>query len=515
MPAVHFCVLTAALSFLGALHLPGVSPAQPNIVLFVIDDLGWNDTGYHGAEYSTPTIDKLASEGIRLKQYYVQPVCSPSRSALMAGRYSYNLGLAAGVITNGHPYGLGLSEVTIVQHLKDGGYATHAIGKWDLGMHKWEYTPTYRGFDSFYGYYNAAEDYNTHMCGARYRDPQHPARFIRANGVDFRKNKDPVTNQNGSYSTLLFTNEIQSIISSHDVESGPLFIYAAYQSVHSPLEVPDQYLDKCSSISEPNRKIFCGMMQALDEGVGSIIASLESKGVLENTIIIFTTDNGGQTAEGSSNWPLRGNKATVFEGGIRGFAFVWGKNLPHLNYDNGHLMHITDWYLTILEGIAGLKLSGNVTDLDGFNMWDTITQDKPSPRNEILLQLNPPNYDRPVQKFIGQAAIRVGEWKLIIGQPNCSMVAIDLVEDMCPSGWVYKNGTIEEPPVTPSLTWLFNMTEDPFERNNLADSNPDVVSQLKKRIEFYNATHVEQLGPPFDPAADPKNFGGIWTPWMD
>lgn len=104
------------------------STNQPNIILFVIDDLGWNDTSYQGSDYSTPTIDKLAQEGVRLKQYYVQPLCSPSRSALLAGRYPYNLGLAHGVITNGHPYGLGLNETTIAQHLKKGGYSTHAIG---------------------------------------------------------------------------------------------------------------------------------------------------------------------------------------------------------------------------------------------------------------------------------------------------------------------------------------------------------------------------------------------------
>ena len=109
--------------------ISATSARQPNILFYVIDDLGWNDTSYNGAEYSTPSIDKLASEGVRLKQYYVQPVCSPSRSALMAGRYSYNLGLAHGVITNGHPYGLGLDEVTLVQQLKNGGYSTHAIGE--------------------------------------------------------------------------------------------------------------------------------------------------------------------------------------------------------------------------------------------------------------------------------------------------------------------------------------------------------------------------------------------------
>lgn len=122
------CLVVAAAAPLWA---ASCSEEKPNVILFVIDDLGWNDTGYQGADYSTPTIDRLAREGIRLNQYYVQPLCSPSRSALLAGKYAYSLGLAAGVITNGHPYGLGLQETTFVQRLKDGGYATHAVGKCD------------------------------------------------------------------------------------------------------------------------------------------------------------------------------------------------------------------------------------------------------------------------------------------------------------------------------------------------------------------------------------------------
>ena len=125
--------------------------------MFVIDDLGWNDTSYRGSDIPTPTIDKFAKEGIRLQQYYVQRVCSPTRSAIMAGRYPYHMGLARAVISDGHPFGMPLNQTTIANELKRGGYATHCVGKWDLGMHKWEYTPTYRGFDSFYGYYEAAE----------------------------------------------------------------------------------------------------------------------------------------------------------------------------------------------------------------------------------------------------------------------------------------------------------------------------------------------------------------------
>jgi len=150
------------------------------------------------------------------------------------------------------------------------------------------------------------------------------------------------------------------------------------------------------------------------------------------------------------------------------------------------MMHISDWYPTIVQGIAGLKLSLNVTEqhLDGFNVWDSITQSKPSPREEILLQLDPPNYSNPKNPFMGQAAIRVGGWKLIKGRPNCSQAAgPEEIGDPCPSGWVHHNGTIEEPPDNPSFVWLFNLAEDPTERSNLADSHPDIVKELMDKID--------------------------------
>lgn len=369
----------------------------------------------------------------------------------------------------------------------------------------------YRGFDTFYGYYNADEDYFTHTAGGVYRNPQNPKQIIHCSGVDFRSNKDPLTDKNGSYSTNLFTGAIQEAIINHDAEKGPFFVYGAFQSVHGPLEVPDNYLEKCRSIPYSNRKIFCGMMQALDEGISNITMTLDSKGYLNNTVIILTTDNGGQTAKGSSNWPLRGNKATVFEGGVRGVSFVWGKMLPKTNYDHSGLMHITDWYRTIVEGIAGLKLSDNETkDLDGHDMWQTIVQNTPSSRSEILLQLDPPSYSNPRQPFVGQAALRSGDWKLILGQPGCkSALGVN-----CPTGWVHLNGSIDPPPDNPSQIWLFNVTEDPYEKNNMAGTFQDIVALMKERIEAFNSSHVVQMDPPFDPNADPKNFGGVWTPWM-
>ena len=488
--------------------------ARPNILIFVIDDLGWNDAGYQGSDISTPNIDKLAGEGIRLQQYYVNRLCSPTRSEILAGRYAYHMGLAHTVITNGRAFALPLNQTTIANELKKGGYATHCVGKWDLGMHKWEYTPTYRGFDSFYGYYDAEEDYFTHSVGllptfgsSNNGSVGVPAPF---KGLDFRNNTKPVFDKKGIYSTNIFTEVIEDIITQHNSDDGPFFIYAAYQSVHAPLEAPQSYIDECQAIPYERRKKFCGMLRAADEGIGNITRHLQERNLLDNTIIIFTTDNGGQTKQGGNNLPLRGNKATVFEGGVRGTGFVWGSKLPKLNYDNHQLIHSTDWLPTIVEGIAGLEVDKEKWKLDGYNVWSTITANDESPRTEILINLDPPVFKRA---YIGQAAIRIGDWKLITGQPNCSM-APEYQGDGCPDGWIHLNGSIELPPYTPSLTWLFNITADPSERNNVAEKYPEIVKQLKERIEYYNSTHIEQLAPFIDLRSDPALHGHVWTPWL-
>ena len=382
-------------------------------------------------------------------------------------------------------------------------------------MCKWEYTPTYRGFDTFYGYYNAAEDYFAHTCNGTYRGVNVHPELVTA--VDMHNDKKPVLDQNNTYSTHLFTKKIQEVIISHDSNIGPFFIYAAYQAVHEPLQVPDEYMEKCSHIPYKayNRPIFCAMMQALDEGIGNVTKTLDASGYLDNTIIILTTDNGGQTARGSSNLPLRGNKVTVFEGGVRGVSFVWGKVLQKTNYDYVGLIHITDWYRTIAEGIAGVKLGNEVAKLDGFNMWSAITQNFHSPRNEILLQLDPPSDAYSSRFFIGQAAIRVGDWKLITGQPNCSLLGGKSFPDGCPSGWVYLNATMDLPPSNPSLVWLFNITKDPTEHNNVAEDHPDIVAELKAKIEVYNSSHIVQMHHTIDQESNPNLFGGVWTPWLD
>lgn len=382
-------------------------------------------------------------------------------------------------------------------------------------MCKWEYTPTYRGFDTFYGYYNAMEDYFNHTCNGTYPGtPGHPTHIT---AIDLHDNKEPVTDEAGSYSTNIFTKKIQEAIVSHKSSSEPFFIYAAYQSVHEPLQAPEVYMKgECSSIPYVvyNRPIFCGMMKALDEGIGNITSTLEENGFLDDTIIILTTDNGGQTARGSSNLPLRGNKLTLFEGGVRGLSFVWSKRLMKKGYKNSGLMHITDWYRTLAEGIAGLTLDKDEVDhLDGFNMWDTINTGSPSPRKEILIQLDPPSDKYPKGYYIGQAAIRVGAWKLITGQPNCSLLGGKGFPDGCASGWVYLNGTMDLPPLTPSLTWLFNVISDPTEHHNVANDHPDIVAELKSKIDGYNRNPLVMKYYLTDPASNPLKYNDVWTPW--
>nr|KAG5699422.1 hypothetical protein BaRGS_016268 [Batillaria attramentaria] len=207
----------------------------------------------------TPNLDKYAAQGVILNSSYVQPVCTP----------------------------------------------------WHLGFCNWKYTPMFRGFDTFFGYYNGAEDYYTH---------------IRDNGFDFRFNDTVYHGGDNVYSAELLAVRAEQIIRTHD-KSSPLFLYLPFQSVHAPLEVPKRFEDLYSHIQTKDRRIYCGMVSALDEAFGNVTQALEDSGIADNMLLIFTTDNGGPTYSGANNLPLRGAKTTTWEGGTKGAAFVYSKNL--------------------------------------------------------------------------------------------------------------------------------------------------------------------------------------------
>ncbi|XP_046544579.1 arylsulfatase J-like, partial [Haliotis rubra] len=223
--------------------------AKPNIIFIFADDYGYHDVGYHNSDIKTPVLDQLAAAGVKLENYYVQPICTPSRAQFMSGRYQIHTGLQHGIIWETQPNALPLGSATIADKIKHAGYSTYAVGKWHLGFYKNAYIPNNRGFDSFYGYLSGSENYYTHNhCD------NHVANTSYC-GHDLRDNTKPVFTENGHYSTHLFTEKAIDIINKHD-KSKPFFLYLAYQSTHSPLQVPSQYMNQYSHIKDISRRTF-------------------------------------------------------------------------------------------------------------------------------------------------------------------------------------------------------------------------------------------------------------------
>lgn len=475
---------------------------QPHIVFILADDYGFNDVGYHNPRIKTPNLDNLAASGVRLENYYVQPICTPTRSQLFSGRYQIHTGLQHGIIWPSQANALPKNDTTIASKLKESGYSTHMVGKWHIGFYKREFIPTQRGFDSFFGYLTGGEDYYSHRNRLGYPSKK----FADFTGYDLRRNEDVAINASGKYSTFLFTDEAVKIISSHE-EDKPLFLFVAYQAVHSPLEVPEQYMEQYKDISNHARRMYAGMVTCMDEGIGNITKALQDHGLWDDTVLFFSTDNGGQIYAGGNNWPLRGWKGSMWEGGMRGVGLVYSKLLTKPGQINTEMIHVTDWYPTIVH-LSGGSVEG--MPLDGYNVWETLSTGQPSPRNEILHNIDPIDayWDSHFEPYhhCRQAAIRVGDWKLLKGCPgNGSWIPPP------ESSYSYTQGTNYFDNI--NSTFLFNIREDPEERNELSEVFPDMVSFLMKKLREYNATAVPVRYPDPDPASNPELYGNVWTPW--
>ncbi|XP_064643223.1 arylsulfatase B-like isoform X1 [Lineus longissimus] len=484
----------------------------PNILFFAADDVGWNDIGWNNPDIKTPNLDHYAKNGIILNQSYVQPLCSPSRSAWLSGRFPYHTGMQHLVILPAQPYGLPLNLTTLPNLMKDAGYATHMVGKWHQGFCNWDYTPTHRGFDSFFGYYNAQIDYYSHKVDIP----------LFGNGIDFRDNEKAVTNQNGTYSTGLYTKRAQQIITEHN-KTKPLFLYFASQNVHMPLEVPQSYIDMYSNIKNKNRRLTSAMVTAMDDSFGAVVNTLEEQGMMDNTLIVFTSDNGGPVYAGGNNWPLRGSKATMWEGGTRAAAYVYGSMLKKAQFSYHGMMHAVDWFPTMAE-IAGAKLP--IYELDGMSMWNAIRNNATSPRTEFVYNMNVKGHRR------GRAAIRVNDWKLVVGPdglfsgwypvPTSSShnpTDFDLYHAMMASEEDEELGTNEidsvftmEQDARATKYQLFNVIDDPTEHHDLSKEQPDVLKMMIGRYSELAKTEVKAMNPNNDPKANPKYYNGVWTP---
>jgi arylsulfatase A-like enzyme len=426
---------------------------RPNIVILLADDLGSQDVGWRGSEIRTPNLDALAKDGARLEQFYVQPLCSPSRAALLTGRYPFRYGLQVGVIRIFSQYGLPLTERTLPQALKEAGYETAIDGKWHLGSFDPAYLPTRRGFDHQYGLYQGDIDYFTHL---------------RNGALDWHR--DDHESHDTGYTTHLIAKEAIQRIEQRD-KSKPLFLYVAFNSVHAPYEVPQKYAAPYTQF-DGKRKIYAGMTTFLDEAVGQIMDELRQQDMLKNTIIFFASDNGGP-APGriTSNAPFRAGKGSVYEGGVRSPGVVyWEGHIKPGTVVNAPL-HIVDWYPTMLT-LAGANLQQELP-LDGRDAWDAITGGASSPHSEIVLNSAPHS-----------GAIRVGDWKLVYN-PQRSGDFEDRDETQPVTG--------DEAPASAERIELYNLADDPGEQHNLAAEKPDILRELRERYDIIARTATPPL----------------------
>lgn len=450
---------------------------RPNIVFFLIDDLGYTDVSYHGGEIKTPNIDRLAAAGAKLEAFYVQPVCSPTRAALMTGRYPMRHGLQVGVVRPWANYGLPLDERTLAQGLQSAGYVTAICGKWHLGHFAPEYLPTRRGFTHQYGHYNGALDYFTHE---------------RDGGFDWHR--DDKVNRDEGYSTVLLGNESVRLITQHDTAK-PLFLYVPFNAPHTPLQALPEHLKLYEHIESKQRRTYCAMVHAVDEQIGRVAAAIEQRGLTGNTLFIFSSDNGGPLAQGATNGKLRAAKGTLYEGGVRVSAFAtWaGKIKPGTVIHEP--LHMVDWYPTLLK-LAGASTEQKLKP-DGLDLWPVLTAGAKSPHDAILLNTTPRN-----------GAIRMGDWKLVIGgnlsDADQNSEAETPKADAAKKGKKGKQAAAGDAP----RIELFNLAQDISEKINLAEQQPDKVKELRTRLEaFAKQAVVPKSAPKAADFKTPKVWG--------
>lgn len=556
--------LLCAVAVLAATAQSG-SP-RPHIVFILADDLGWDDISLHGSQQIlTPNLDALAADGILLNNYYVQPICTPSRAALLTGKHPIHLGLQHNTIPPPSPYGLGLREKILPQYLNTLGYESHMVGKWHLGFFAKEYTPMYRGFKSHFGYYNGCEDYLDHTLATA--DMQ-----LDQWGLDFWNDTDVMRTAFGQYSTELFTARAEWLIRNHNADK-PLFLYLPHQAVHSgnpgvkgtKLQAPWKYLQKFDYIQSEERRRLAGMISALDDSVGNITQALHAKGMLNNTILVFSTDNGGPADRFdfncASNWPLRGGKRTMWEGGVRGNGFIWSPLLHTSRYTSEHMISILDWLPTLLDA-AGYDVSQLPRDVEGVSQWRALSENGHSVRHGMLHNIDP---------ITGDGGLRWHDMKVVYGGGNTKqhrgwyppeMLQSDYQphpEDGFPRSpqetrwnvnqtfptpmhlfktdlWEVfhqlgrspekrelrvqvKCGPVPSDVQTNCKSWikpcLFNITADPCEYHNLAEKHPKILHKLMSYIRDYNASAKAPYDNSADPKAFPGNHGGLWMPWVN
>lgn len=474
-----FIALLTFLSFSVTIYAQkDTNQRYPNVILIVADDMGWKDVSYHGSEIQTPTIDRLAAEGVELNRFYVHPTCSPTRSSLMTGKAALRLGFLNPLGKN-NKLGLPLSEKIMPQYFKELGYTTNLVGKWHLGRFKKEYWPNNRGFDHFYGYLTGGIGHYDHVHGG---------------GLDWQRNGKNLREE--GYSTHLLTAEAVKLIKEQP-NSQPLFLEVCYAAPHLPNEAPPTAITPYQNLPDKNRQLHAAMVSEVDKGILQIYETLEQEGLLDNSIIWFTSDNGGLNDSAVSkpmkavvdglvnifgtplpiefleffrdnivngaadNTPLRRGKGSIYEGGVRVPSFIYAPNRLLPKKIDSRLT-IND-VLPTLASAVGFK-NFTPSNLDGINQWDFLTG--------RTAQATPANY---IIHAIDAEAYYKDNWKLVI--PN--------------------DGEKE----------LYQIADDPTESNNLIAQNTAIADELFKAYKAFPRGEVVD-DPMWQTFMDMDKFGG-------
>ena len=462
----HFARTILAVIAVSILASAQVTAAErPNIVVIVADDLGWADVGYHGGNIDTPSLDRLAEQGVQLNRFYTTPICSPTRAALMTGRDPMRLGVAYGVIMPWDNIGVNPAEHFMPESFGAAGYQTAMVGKWHLGHAQMTYHPNERGFEHFYGHLHTEVGF-------------YPP-FANVGGKDFQVNG--VTADDEGYETYLLADEVSRYIRERDTQK-PFFIYMPFIAPHTPLDAPAELQEKYKDIDtdlpparsnqtdstrriskmlmrESARPMYAAVVDGMDQAIGQVLNTLDEEGLSDNTIVLFFSDNGGAAYSygGADNAPLRGGKGETFEGGIRVVSLMrWPEKLQGGQIFD-QVMTVMDVFPTLADAAGVDPL--NTFEFDGSSLWSSISEGTTHTREDMIM-------------FASEIPI-YGSFKLTAFDNTWK-----LVQEM------------EQDQLSTTVTnYLFKIVDDPNEYNNLAAEYPDIVVSMSKAISEWRALH--------------------------
>ena len=436
-------ILIAFICFVGLANLSSAADRKPNFVILLADDLGYGDLGVQGhPKIKTPRIDRMAAEGVRLTEFYsAAPTCTPARAALLTGRYPARSGLVR-VLLPKEQWGIPASEITLAETLQELGYATACIGKWHLGGRK-PFRPNKHGFDYFFG--------------LLFSNDMTVLPLLKWPRLEVLRNDETIESP-ATVKTLTrrYTEEAVSYIEQHREE--PFFLYVPYTMPHAPLRPSDEFRGK-SDFGD-----YGDVVEEIDWSAGQILQALKDNGLDDETLVIFTSDNGPWKAGGNqkrqtrgSAGPLRGVKGTTWEGGMRvPFVARWPGRLPG-GHVRGGVSVMTDLFTTLIE-LAGGEIPSD-REIDGKNIMAMLEGSADSPHSELYYYFRKRIF-----------AVRSGEWKLHLFKR------------------VVGPGGRPGDPIRLKNPELYNLLRDPAESRNVAALHPEIVERLSGLGRSFHAT---------------------------